>query len=59
MNMNKKVILLSATVFGILGGYIPVLFGDNDFFDIWSILGGTVGGLFGIWVGVIVSKRLS
>ena len=56
--MNKKVILFFATVGGIVGGYIPTLFGDTDFFSGWSILGGLVGGIFGIWLGVVVSKRL-
>jgi uncharacterized membrane protein YfcA len=56
--MNKKVILFFATVFSIAGGYAPVLFGDNELLDGWSILGGLVGGFLGIWLGVIVSKRL-
>lgn len=56
--MNKRTILLSTTVFGALGGYLPVLFGDNNMLDGWSILGGLVGGIFGIWLGVVVSKRL-
>lgn len=55
--MNKKAILLFATVFGILGGYIPVLFGDTDMMDGWSILGGFVGGIVGIWLGVVAIKR--
>lgn len=56
--MNKRVILLFAMIFGALGSYVPVLLGDTDFLDGWSILGGFVGGLFGIWLGVIASKRL-
>jgi uncharacterized membrane protein YfcA len=55
--MNKRVILFFATVFSILGGYLPVLFGDNELLDGWSILGGLVGGIIGIWLGVYVSKR--
>ncbi len=55
--MNKKLILLSSTVFGIVGAYIPVLFGDTDMLSGWSILAAAVGGIFGIWVGVIVSRR--
>jgi hypothetical protein len=55
--MNKKVIMLFATVGGLVGGYLPVLFGDSNFFDAWSILGGTIGGILGIWLGVIASKR--
>ncbi len=54
----KTVLTLFATVFGIAGGYVPFLFGDKDFLDIWSILAGTVGGLFGIWLGVWVYKRV-
>jgi hypothetical protein len=57
--MNKRVILLSATIFGIVGGYVPVLFGDSNLLDGWSILGGLVGGIFGIWLGAVVSKRWS
>jgi hypothetical protein len=56
--MNKRVVLLFATVFSILGGYVPVLFGNNDLLSGWSILMGIVGGIFGIWLGVVVSKRI-
>lgn len=55
--MNKKILLLFATIFGIAGAYVPVLFGDNDMLSGWSILGSMIGGLFGIWLGVVVSKR--
>jgi hypothetical protein len=55
--MNKRTILLFASVFGFAGAYVPVLFGDNDMLSGWSILGGLIGGLFGIWLGVAVSKR--
>jgi hypothetical protein len=55
--MSKKVILFFATVFGIVGGYIPMLFGDKSLLDGWQLLGGFVGGIFGIWLGVVVSKR--
>ena len=55
--MNKRTILLFASVFGFIGAYVPVLFGDNDMLSGWSILGGLVGGLFGIWLGVAASKR--
>lgn len=53
----KQLILLFATAFSIIGAYVPVLFGDNDMLSGWSILGGFVGGIFGIWVGVQVGKR--
>lgn len=49
--------MFMATIGGLIGGYIPVLFGDNELLDSWSILGSLVGGLFGIWVGIVLSKR--
>jgi hypothetical protein len=55
--MNKNLILVLATIFSILGSYLPVLFGDSNFFDGWSVLGGFLGGLFGIWLAVWLSKR--
>jgi hypothetical protein len=55
--MNKKMILMSASLFSIGGGYVPVLFGDSNMLDGWSILGGLIGGFVGIWLGVWSSKR--
>jgi len=55
--MNKRFLLLMATVGGAVGGYIPVLLGDTELFDGWSILGGMLGGFVGIWLGVKLSKR--
>ena len=56
--MNKKLILFFAIIFGLGGNFLPMLFGDNDLFSIWAVLGGLVGGIFGVWIGVIVSKRI-
>jgi len=55
--MNKKVILFFAIIFELAGSFCPMIFGNNDLLSIWSIFGGLVGGLFGVWVGVVVSKR--
>jgi len=55
--MNKHIIMFFAISFELVGNYVPTLFGNNDWFSIWSILGGVVGGIFGIWLGVVVSKR--
>lgn len=55
--MNKKLILFFATVGMIIGSYVPMLFGDRELLDGWSILGGFIGGIAGIWLGAIVSKR--
>lgn len=56
--MNKGLLTLMAGVFGLVGSYIPVLFGDTDLLAGWSIFGGVVGGLFGIWVGVKLAQRI-
>lgn len=55
--MNKRLILLMATIGGGIGSYVPVLFGDNELLDGWSIFGGMIGGFIGIWLGVWLSKR--
>lgn len=57
--MNKRTVYLFSGVFGTLGAYLPVLLGVDDGFGGWSILGGFIGGLFGIWVAVKVAKRFS
>ena len=54
----KQTILLSATIFGVLGSYIPVLLGDDSLLSGWSILGGMIGGFFGIWAGVKLYRLL-
>lgn len=54
--MNKKTITLCAAIGGAIGSYLPALFGDTTFFDGWSILGGLIGGLAGIWLGVVISR---
>lgn len=56
--MNKAIILFFVIIFELAGNFVPFLFGATDIFSIWGILGGVIGGFFGIWVGVIVSKRL-
>lgn len=55
--MSKKPLVLMAIVGMTVGGALPMLFGDNDPLDGWSILGGMVGGFVGIWLGVKLSQR--
>ncbi len=57
--MNKTLLITSATIFGILGGFVPYLWGDDNPFGGWGIFFGTVGGFFGIWLGVWISRRYS
>lgn len=52
----KGLILLFVTIFSTIGSYIPVLFGESMLGG-WSILGGLIGGLFGIWLAVRVAKQ--
>ncbi|HET8884202.1 MAG TPA: hypothetical protein VFM68_01900 [Candidatus Saccharimonadales bacterium] len=55
--MNKKVILFFTAIFSIMGAYVPLLLGDSSLISGWSILGGFVGGMAGIWLGAVISKR--
>ena len=54
--MNKTIILLCVAVCSAIGSYIPLLLGES-LLGGWSILGGFVGGIFGIWLGVTLSRR--
>ncbi len=51
--MSKTTLGIGATIGGLIGGYIPVLFGQSDF-SLWSILGSTIGGI----IGIIIARRL-
>lgn len=55
--MNKSVIMFFAVIGELAGNFAPMLFGDKDLLSVWAILGGVVGGILGIWLGVVVSKR--
>jgi len=57
--MNKTAISVCMTIGTIVGGFVPVWFGDSSLLDGWSILGGLVGGALGIWLGVKLAKLLS
>lgn len=53
--MDKKIILLTASFGGVVGGYIPIMFGASSFGG-WSILGALVGGIVGIWIGLKIQE---
>lgn len=57
--MYKLLVLTGATIGGIAGAYVPWIFGDTDLFSGWSILGSTIGGLVGIWLGYLVARRIA
>jgi hypothetical protein len=46
---RKKLIMLGMAVGSIAGGYLPTLFGFDDFMV--SLLGSFFGGVIGIWIG--------
>lgn len=50
MNPSKIGLYTAITIFGAIGTYLPVVFGDHDPLSGWSILLGTVGSIVGIWV---------
>lgn len=50
--MNKALMWTSITVFGFIGSYIPVILWRAGGFSGWSIFGGFVGSLFGVWAAI-------
>jgi hypothetical protein len=46
----KGLIYLGITIGGLIGGYIPVIFGQSAF-SMVSILAGAAGSFVGLWAG--------
>jgi len=54
--MNSKfLIMVGLTIGSTLGSFVPSLWGA-DWFSLWSIFLGGIGGLVGIWAGYRVSR---
>jgi hypothetical protein len=49
--MGRSVIGLCALVGGIVGGYVPEVWGASGF-SVSSLLFSAVGGIAGVWLGV-------
>lgn len=47
---EKAIVFLVFTIGSTLGSYLPVLFGSSVF-SLWSVTGGAVGGILGIYIG--------
>jgi len=56
--MNKTVLMILATIGMTAGAFVPALWGDHDMFGVASLLLSMIGGFVGIWLGVVVSKKL-
>lgn len=54
---SKRTVMTGAVGGMTVGGALPLLFGDYNSFDVWSVLGGLVGGIMGIWLAVVLSRR--
>lgn len=48
--MDKKVIYIGASIFGAAGSYLGSLLDGGSLLGFWSILGGLVGGILGIYL---------
>jgi hypothetical protein len=57
--MNKMIITLGMGVGSTLGAFLPFLWGDNNMLGGASIVWGLIGGVLGIWLGVVMSKAMS
>lgn len=57
MAANKRTVMIGAAGGMVIGGVIPFLWGDYNSFDVMNILTTMIGGFFGIWLAVWLSKR--
>jgi hypothetical protein len=55
---TKSAIWICVFIGSIIGGYIPVLFGQS-FLSMWSLIGNGIGGLLGIWIGFKIGERIN
>lgn len=46
---RKKLIMIGMIAGSIVGGYLPALFGLDEFMV--SLLGSFIGGIIGVWIG--------
>ena len=53
---SKRTVMVGAVGGMTAGAAMPMLFGDYNSFDLWSVLGGFVGGILGIWLAVVLSR---
>lgn len=57
--INKRITMVGAIGGMILGAYAPQLWGDDGLFGLASILLTMMGGFAGIWLAVVIGKRLN
>lgn len=53
---SKKVVMFGAVAGMTVGGVLPMLWGDDNFFDFMSVTLTAVGGFFGIWAAYKIGK---
>jgi hypothetical protein len=55
--MNTKALIwIGITVGSIVGGYLGGLLDHGNILGGWSIIGGTIGSILGIWAGYKLSR---
>jgi hypothetical protein len=55
-SMSKKVVWVGVLIGSSLGGYVPTLFGASGL-SLWALLGSTIGGVAGVWAGIVLGDR--
>ena len=57
--MNKSIVYIVLGVTTTVGAVVPMLFGldDGSGLSVWSILGGLIGLIVGIWLSWQLAKR--
>jgi hypothetical protein len=58
MNMNKHAVMAFAMIGMTLGAFLPMLWGDNETLGIASIACSMAGGFLGVWMAIIVGRRI-
>jgi hypothetical protein len=56
--MSKGLMMLSITICGGIGSYIPVILWHAGGLSGWSIIGGLIGSIAGIWVAFKLNEYI-
>jgi hypothetical protein len=54
--MNKLTITVFMSIGTIIGSMVPTWVAGASLLGGWSVLGGVIGGIIGIWVGAKINK---
>ena len=54
---TKALVYIGMTVGSLIGGYLPVLWGNTSILSFTSVLTSGIGAVLGVWIGYTIGTR--